>query len=404
MIRSQGLLREWLHDPAGTATELGKALQKGEVKPSEFSLRDMAANLIYETQTGEPIGEAGLRILESDRQRMALAESTGVITTSAFRTITNRIVSAAVMEGARFAEPVISPVLPVVEGRLSRTEFVMPTVPQGPGRSFTDIGEGEEYPIFGIQGERVKTLPARKKGFQIPLTRELVLSDDTGTLLQSARDAGAAIARAKENLCVDFVAGFVQNCVIEQLAGDPSDVVSNLFLTSGRWTNDQVNQLVDWTSIDNALALIQLNVVPSTGDPPVVNQQYLVVPQMLYAQAYRILNAIETWSAVNDRTVVAPTPFRAGEGGGGTIRILVSPHLYFRATSNGFSDAQARGVWFFGDLAQAFGYYQLWPIEVEEDSSPAQRLTHDIWVRFRVSECGIPFVKQPRVWTRNRVS
>jgi hypothetical protein len=398
MIQASRLARDWKLDARRTLTDLTEGLRHGHIKPQEFSLRDLAAHLIE--AAGTPIGYDGLRLMEGRSEHLRLMEAAGAITTSAFRLVTQRIVDAAVLEGARLPDTVLSQVLPVVEGRKRRTEMPSPTIPLQDGKSVGDIQESQEYPILGIYGERVRNLPVRKKGFQLPITREAVLEDDTGALLQAARDAGAAIARAKEDLICDMVAGLVANCVIEQRAGETSETVSDLFLTSGRWVNSHVNALADWTDLDDAVNLLIGNTITGTGGPAVLLQRHLLVPEQRRSLAYRILNAIETRSGSGSNTVIAGNPY-SGQGGTPGVNLLVSPHLYARQIAAGVSAANAIGTWYFGDLTQAWRYYQLWPIEVNEDPTPSQRFTHDIWVRYQVSECGVPVCVQPRVWSRN---
>ena len=398
MIQASRLAHDWRLDPNRTLADLTEGFRAGHIRPNEFSLRDLACHLIE--AAGGPIGWDGLRALEARSDSMRLLEATGAISTSAFRLVSQRMVDAAVMEGARLPDTVLSQVLPVVEGRKRRSEFPSPTIPLEQGKNARDVQEAQEYPVLGIYGERVKNLPTRKKGFQLPITREAILEDDTGSLLQAARDAGAAIARMKEDLICDMVAGLIPDCVIEQRVGDTGDVVSNLFLTSGRWINSHVNALVDWTDLDDAVNLLIANTIPGTGGPAVLLQRHLLVPEQRRTLAYRILNAIETRSGSGNNTVVAGNPY-SGQGGTPGVTLLVSPHLYSRQIAAGVNQTNATGTWYFGDLTQAWRYYQLWPIEVSEEQSPAQRYTHDIWVRYSVSECGVPVCVQPRVWSRN---
>ena len=398
MISAALLARELQLDAKQTLADLTDGLRAGHIRPTDFSLRDLATHLI--NVNGVPLGYEGLRLLEARGESLRMLESTGAITTSAFRLVTQRVVDAAVLEGARLPDTVLSQVLPVVQGRKRRTEMPSPTIPLQDGKSIGDIQESQEYPILGIYGERVRNLPARKKGFQIPLTREAVLEDDTGALLQAARDAGATIARAKEDLICDMVAGLIPGCVIEQRVGDSTDVVSDLFLTTGRWVNSHVNPLADWTDLDDATNLLIGNTITGTGGPAVLLQRHLLVPEQRRSLAYRVLNAIETRSGSGSNTVIAGNPY-SGQGGTPGVNLIVSPHLYSRQIAAGVTPANAVGTWYFGDLTQAWRYYQLWSIEVNEDPTPAQRFTHDIWVRYTVSECGVPVCVQPRVWSRN---
>jgi hypothetical protein len=396
MISAARLARDFRLDYQRTLSDLSEGLRSGQIKPTEFSLRDLAANLVIAGDSS--LGHEGLRLLEGRGDQLRLLESTGAVTTSAFRLVTGRVIDAAVLEGAQLPGNPLSAAMPVVSGRKRRTEMPSPTIPLKEGKSVGDIQEAEEYPVLGIYGERVKNMPARKKGFQIPITREAVLEDDTGALLDAARQSGQMIAREKEHLITDFVAGLISNCVIEQRRGDTGDVVKNLFYLAAdteRWANSHVNALVDFTDIDAAAAMLELNVLPGTESNPVLLQRVLLVPERARSNAFRVLNAMETRTGSSPQTV-APNPLN--DLG---ITLISSPHLYQRNLASGANDAQSAGRWYYGDMAQAFRYYELWPIETQEDNTPSQRLTHDIWTRYTVSEMGVPVAVQPRVWSRN---
>jgi len=397
MIATTELAKMWCADQLAARHAIAKAFAERHLTPRDFRLREMAENLIF--VGGSPIGPSELRLLESRGESVHVLESSGVISTSAFRFVTERIVNAAVLEGAQAPEPAVSNLLPVLDGRTRRTEILQPTLPLEEGKQAADIQEGQEYPVLGIYGERLRTLPARKKGFQIPLTREAVLADDSGQLIQTARDAGRALAAMKESLVLDFIAGNIPNCVFETRAGSTTETVSNLFLTSGAWINSQVNALVDYTNVETALKLLAGNTLTATSYLAEVKQPVLVVPYHLRMQAWRILNGIETRSGTTN-VVIAPPPFST-QGGLQQVTLVSSLQLVQRQKAAGKTDVQAQGTWFLGDLAQAFRYYQLWPITVEEDPTPAGRYTHDVWARFQASECGVPVAIQPRVWCQN---
>lgn len=381
------------HGLDATASALQEALSKKHIRPDEFSLTDLACHLLE--AGGQPIGWDGVRDIARRPDQWRLLESAGSVSSAAFRAITHRIVSAAVLEGASVPATPLRSRLRVVTGRVREGEFPAPTMPLAQGRTIGDIGEAEEYPIMPVYGYRMRSLPARKKGAQIPITREAIVADDTGSVLEAARRVGEAIMQTCEDLCADLVGGYIANCVIERLPGASSDTTSNLYLSSGAWTNEQVNALADWTDLDDAEALLQGNVLPNTDRPPVLTRRTLIVPTMLGTLAFRILNAIETRSGTSS-VVVAPNPQSVQQ-----VELIVSPHLYHRAVAAGASTAQARGRWYYGDLDQAFAYYEIWPLEVAEDATPDSRWTHDIWMRFTASEYGIPVVLQPRIISRN---
>lgn len=395
MIKAKQLRRQIAsHGLPATVRQLKEALDKRQISPSEFSIRDLAAHLLE--ANGEPIGWDGLRDLEHRTDEWRLLEAAGAVTSAAFRMVTHRIVHAAVMEGASVPVTPIYDRLRKVQGKVREADLPMASFPLADGKDVGTIGEAEEYPVVGVYGARVRSLPARKKGAQIPITRETVVADDTGRILDAARQVGLFIRQAIEDLCADLVGGYISSCVIERRPGATSDVTSSLYFSSGGdWTNEHVNALTDWTDFDDAEVLLSTNTLPTTNRPPVLIRRTVLVPDQLHTLAWRILNAIETRSG-SGNIVVSPNPTEARG-----VEMISSPHLYHRAIAAGASAAQARGRWYYGDIDQAFAYYEIWPLEVNEDTSPDARWTHDIWLRFTASEYGIPVVTQARAFSRN---
>ncbi|MBC7335763.1 MAG: hypothetical protein H5U01_05760, partial [Clostridia bacterium] len=176
------------------------------------------------------------------------------------------------------------------------------------------------------------------------------------------------------------------------------EITSNLFLTTGRWVNQQANPLVDWTDIDDAENLFLSNTLPGTNLPPMLSSRCILVPPQLRTTANRILNATEVRTGTSN--VVASANPLANMG----IQPVVSTLLYSEQVAAGVSQATAAGTWFYGDLLQAFRYVQAWPLEVTETRDSASQRRADILVQFDASESGIPMVVEPRVWAKNTPS
>lgn len=393
MIRVSEVYKHFRSDPRGCLSDLSEALDRhiqgkpGGVKPDEFSITDLAAHFIM--VDGEPIGYEGTRIWASTGR---IVES--AVSTSAFAAITQRIVNAAVLEGYQLPDTVLSRAVPVIRGRNRDARIVNFTVPLAEGKVLS-YEEAQDKPTVALYVEYVKTLPTRKKGAVIPITREAVLADDTGGVLEAARRVGQVIALEKEALLTQFVCGLVSNCVIEKRKTDSSEATSNLFLTTGRWVNQQTNAMSDWTDFDDAENLILGNTLPGTGRPPMLTKRFAVVPPQLRSAAMRILNATEVRSGTSN--VVASANPLAGLG----VQLIASPLVYSEQVAAGVSTATAAGTWFYGDLTQAVRYYELWPLEVVELRDERTAARADILVEFAVGENGIPVIVEPRVWTKN---
>ena len=404
MIRASEVFKHFRSDPRGCLADLREALDRGlagkpgGLKPEEFSLTDLAAHFIV--ADGEPIGYEGLRLWASSGRFLEAAP----VSASAFAAITQRIVNAAVLEGYQLPDTVLSRSVPTISGKTRDARIVNFTVPLAEGKTLT-YEEGQDKPTVGLYAEYVKTLPVRKKGLVIPITREAVLADDTGGVLDAARRAGQVISMEKEALLTQFVCGLVANCVIEKRKSDAAEVTSNLFLTTGRWVNQQTNAMADWTDFDDAENRILGNTLPGTERPPMLMQRFVLVPPQLRSTVLRIINATEVRSSsvsIPDfpPNVVASANPLAGLG----IQPIVSPLVYSEQVAAGVGTSVAAGTWFYGDLSQAVRYYELWPLEVVEVRDDRAAARADILVEFAAGECGVPVIVEPRVWTKNTPS
>ncbi|MBC7350844.1 MAG: hypothetical protein H5U08_00650 [Thermogutta sp.] len=396
MIKAREIYKHFKSDPRQCFEDIQEALRRGlegkpgGLKPDEFSIRDLAAYFVM--VDGEPLGHDMVEVWASGR----LVES-DVVSSSAFAAITQRVVYAAVLEGYQLPDTPLSRLVRVVQARSRDNRIPSFTLPLADGKSL-EYEEGVDKPAVGMATEYAKSLPIKKRGACINITRETVLFDETGQVLDAARRVGEMIALEKERVLTQFVAGLVSNCVIEKRKTDSSEATSNLFLTTGRWVNQQANPLADWTDIDDAENLFLSNTLPGTNLPPMLSSRFILVPPQLRTTANRILNATEVRTGTSN--VVASANPLANMG----IQPVVSTLLYSEQVAAGVSQATAAGTWFYGDLLQAFRYVQAWPLEVTETRDSASQRRADILVQFDASESGIPMVVEPRVWAKNTPS
>lgn len=399
MVRAAELLKMYRADPRQTLADLREALDRGRrgvpggKRPDEFSLRDLAAECIVDGH-GEPIG---LRALESLCRSEQLIEADAALNTSLFTTITRQILNAAVLEGYQLPSFVLSAAVPAVPGKSRQARFVGVSLPLKEDKTL-EVHEGEEYPSVGMYEEYVKAPLTVKRGAILPITKETILADETGQIVDQARRIGELIGLQKEIALTDYVIGAVAGCVTEKRVGDAAEQTSDLFLTTGRWVNEQTNALADWTDIDAAENLLAAITMPGTEQPVMLIERTVLIPTQLRTTAARILNATETRSGTGNVTVAA-NPISLLN-----IRPLDSPLVYSRLVAAGTSASVAAGTWFYGDLRRAFRYYENWPLSVEEDRTRDASFTHDVIVRFKASERGTPVVVEPRYWSKQNPS
>lgn len=396
MIRAKEVYKHFKSDRQQCLADLQEALNRGlqgkpgGIKPDEFSIRDLAAHFV--TVNGEPIGHelvedwASGRLIEAD-----------VVSSSAFSAITQRVVYAAVLEGYQYPDAPLSRLVRTVQARSRDTRILNFTLPLADGKSL-EYAEGQDKPAIGLMTEYVKSLSPVKRGARIPITRETVLYDETGQVLEAARRVGEAIALEKERALIRYVAGLVSNCVIEKRKTDSSESTSDLFLTSGRWVNQQANPMTDWTDFDDCENLVLGNTLPGTQQPPILTNRFVLVPPQLRSTVNRILNATEVRTGTSN-IVAAANPL-ANMG----IQPIVSPLVWSEQVAAGVASATAAATWFYGDLLQAMRYVQVWPLEVTENRDDVGLRRADILVEYQASENGVPAVVEPRVWVKNTPS
>lgn len=396
MIRAKEVYKHFKSDKRQCLADLQEALDRGlqskpgGIKPDEFSIRDLAAYFV--TVNGEPIGHelvedwASGRLIEAD-----------VVSASAFSAITQRVVYAAVLEGYQYPDAPLSRLVRTVQARSRDTRILNFTLPLADGKSL-EYAEGQDKPAVGLMTEYVKSLTPTKRGARIPITRETVLFDETGQVIEAARRVGEAIALEKERVLTQYVTGLVPSCVIEKRKTDSSEVTSDLFLTSGRWTNQQTNAMADWTDFDDCENLVLQNTFPGTQVPPILTNRFVLVAPQLRSTVNRILNATEVRTGSSN--IVASANPLANMG----IQPIVSPLVWSEQVAAGVSSETAAATWFYGDLLQAMRYVQVWPLEVTENRDDVGLRRADILVEYQATESGVPVVVEPRVWIKNTPS
>lgn len=355
--------------------EFAEALEKKEIRPDEFSLLELFEETV----------EDGREIVSQWRHnaegRMSLVEA-GVNST-AFSNITGQLLVNTVMEA--YDDPIF------ISDQLVTTQTTrLPKGEKIPGMSRIGneaeaIGEGQPYPLVAFGEDWIETPETIKRGMIVPLTREAIVQDLTGLILERARDVAYWIRYNKEIRCLQTVLGITssynrRNRGVVATYGDNSG--------SHDWDNlAGSNTLVDWTDIENAELLFDALVDPNVGTPIPIVPDTLVVPSALKHTANRIINAEGVGmgdGASNTYRTDGPNPVK------GAYKI-VSSQLVKVVTS---SDS----TWFLGAFKRGFKYMQVSPIQtVQAPTNSHDEFHRDIMQQWKVSEWGVAAVTEPRV-------
>lgn len=373
-----------------TTRVLGEALKKKEILPHEFSFKALAEECVE----GGREWVAGM----DPRSEGGLQEASQAVDSSAFSNITGQIVYSAIMDAYDQVPNTISSAIPVMPTRLSGEKI--------PGISLLAdnaeiVDEGEAYPTYGLSEDYIETPQTVKRGFIVPVTKEAIFFDRTNLVLQRASDVGTSMRTNKEKRAID--------CLIDSDTGVVNRVVADhrhkwkgtsyaSFQATTPWVNIKTsNTLTDWTDIDNDNQLWANMTDPYTGEPIQINARTIIVCPETEMVARSILTA--TLLQLGNAASTAPVMFGPNLVSG--YSLLSSAQLKARLSA----DSQATTHWYIADLAKAFVYMENWPITLSQQGAGSEdEFNRDIVVKFKASERGAYFVKNPRYVIKNTVA
>lgn len=369
-------LKETLH-------RLDESFKDGTVKPTDFSLRELAESFMGRDWVNKmrPNPRGGFMIMEAG----------DAVDSTAFSNITGQIVYNMVLQGYNRPEFIGDRLMRRVTTQFE-SEKVAGVANIDDAEANDDIKEGMPYPRAGLSEDYLETPKTTKKGLIIPVTKEAVFYDRVNQVDRQARGVGYVIRLRKEKKQLRVVGGIdntykrrgtVQNTYQTVAGADP-------------YVNRSTGvQLVDWTDIDEALQLAAelTNPFDTEANPIVFNPRTILVMPAKKFVARRIVNATETRTTSGTNETLAPSPVQAD-----VEEVLSSALLYqILKADSGFTEANVKDMWFLGDFMEAFNYFENWPLTVVQasDNSDAE-FEADIVLQFKASEKGVPVVIEPR--------
>jgi len=395
-IRARELRR--LTETMGAAAcnrHLSEALDKKHLVPEDFSIRDLAEELI-------PDGREFVRSLDP-RSKAAggieLLEDGFGVNTAQFSNITGQIVFSKIKDSFANEAFVFSDLIPTIATRFNGEKIPGIT---DLGDVAEGVGEGNAYPLVGVSEDYIETPGTTKRGMVVPVTKEAIFFDRTGVLLMHASKVGEALGLNKEKRII--------NCVIDENSTDHrykwrGNVIATYGNSSGTHTWDNLeasNALEDWTDIDKAEQLLAHMTDPNTGDPISVLADTIIVTPQLEAVAWRIINATQIAMQIGGfATSGNLSRTDAGNPIGGGGRMFTAK---YRVVSSRLLRTQLATDthWFLGAPAKAFAYMENWPITVTQAPSNSEaEFTQDIVVRYKASERGAAATLEPRLMVQN---
>jgi hypothetical protein len=365
-----------------------EALQKGHIKPDDFSFKDLFCSLVKD----------GREMVESWNPQYGPSagckwqEAAGAIMSSDFSNISGQLLYTAMVDNLTPEETVFQDLIPTVQ-----TPFSGERIPglTGLGDQAEIVPENKEFPYVGITEDWIETPPTLKRGFIVPLTKEALFFDRTGMLLQKAGAVGDSMRLNKEKRAIDCLID--ENTTTHRYKWRGTTYAT--YQTTTPWDNVTAsNALVDWTDLDAVEQTAAALVDPFTGEPVTVEYNTIIVGPGLAPTARRIVNATE---------ITVATPGYATTGNPTVTRTPVPVRVNYRIVSSRQLAARLATDtdWFMGDPARYAKYMQNWPITVSEAGAGSyDEFKRDIIVQFKASERGQYAVVQPRAMAKSTVA
>ena len=246
-IQLRELRRQYELEPGRCVTMLTEALEQGKIKPEEMSIRDIFVATVPNGEGPRLLYECGFG--KGQGQTAALREAAAFVNTGDFSNIAYQVVYSKVREA--YNDPVL--LWPELTTTVM-TEFLNGERIPGIGRigdKAENIEEGAAYPIVGLNEEWLQTAATVKHGFEIDVTREIIIADRTGVLLKWAGEGGRWCGVHKEKEVLNCAVGVTNNY-------NRNGVSSNTFLTSGAYINSQTGNALDtnsneWRALEKAV-------------------------------------------------------------------------------------------------------------------------------------------------------
>ena len=162
LVNATDLKKLWKEKgPKWTMHHIQEAIAKKEISPSDFSLRDMACNLI---DGGREMVDDWYR---SYRGGVQVTEAAHAVDTGAFSNITGQLVFSAIQEGMQLDELIGDQLVSIFPSAF-QDEEKLPGISAISDEFEDNIIQGEPYPLVGMSEEWVTIPAAEKKGGILP--------------------------------------------------------------------------------------------------------------------------------------------------------------------------------------------------------------------------------------------
>ncbi len=384
-----------------TRHHLQESFDKKEITPDDFSLRDMFRHM---TDRG---GDA-LDQWERDHRRGGhITEAIQAVDTSAMANITGQIFFNAIMDSMENDQFIGDTLVSTFQSNLQDEEKI-PGISQVTDSFEGNVTEGEPYPNVGLSEQFITIPAAEKKGGIIGVTKEALIADRTGFLIERMRSLGKALGIRREKSIIDIAIGAVNPYTWKGEArltyGDGATAGEAL-----GFINETAEALVNETDIQVAENLYRRMRDPSTNEPLGYAPTVLMVTPALQWQARGIINVTQIREGA-----VGAAPAQQAIGTtrmpGWAQNLTIASNEWLRdrllaaiAAGGGWTGLDADVAWFLGTPSAAFVWKEIWPLTVvEEQPGSVAEFENDVVMRFKASYKGVAGVREPRLMIVSR--
>lgn len=400
------------------------AVKSGKIRRDEFSLRDLAENIIGPGWDIKLQRYAANPMTSPCANPMAFrgSENADAVDASTFASITGNQLIDTVKEKYKspaFIGQSLVSTIPVANGNLDtqKEPWLSDVTTAADLLDTDDLDEDVVEP--GMPFNRTKFSPnyhvlqrPKKRSVGIDVTFEMIYADRTRQAYDSAASVGKRLGRSKEYRILKVVLGCTRNFVAS--FGGAAEATYSTYIedASGLWSNHiDSRELLSWADLNAVEQKFNEMRDPVTGEPIDIEADTLLVMPAKYHTARHIVHATGIRVGPGGSTT-------SGDGTASTVNysssdlkqynIVTSKYAYkliaancklFKEDSSSatITAAQAANVWYVGNFPKAFYYREVYPLRVipAPNMNPAE-YDRDIVLSLKAMEFGVAGVRDPR--------
>ena len=382
---------------------LQEAFDKKDITPDDFSIKDMFKGMV--SDGGELMDN-----WERDRRRGGhITEAIHAIDTGAMANITGQVFFNAIQDAMTMETFIGDSLVSPFPSNLQDEEKV-PGISVVAEEFAANVTEGEPYPSIGLSENYITIPAAEKKGGIIGVTKEILIADRTGILIERMQSLGSGLGLRREKSIIDVAIGAVNPYSYKGEArltyGDG--------VTAGQalgFINEATPALVDYTDMQEIAEVFYAILEADTNEPLSHAPTTLICTRNLSWTAKAVLR--DTTVELVDRAAAAgqigsiganriPADFQVQIA---TNEWVTQAILAANGGAGGITAADrdaANAYWWIGNPTKAFCWKVIWPLTVvEEPTNSVVDFEQDVVMRFKASYKGVAGVREPRYMVRS---